>query len=118
MQDSLENSVERFGRAWAARDLESLRAMLSPEYVHTDFEGRVFDRDAWLEYATHQAHGSAVSFRDVEYREYGALAIVLGANDIGGGSMGASTIRFTQVWQATGSGGWQRLAFQATLVKK
>lgn len=114
--NSLRDSVERFGRAWAARDIEALRAMLAPDYVHTDLEGRVFDREGWLAYAAQQAHGSAVSFHDVQYREYGSVAIVLGANGIVGGNMGEATIRFTQVWQLTVDG-WRRLAFQATLVK-
>ena len=114
--NSLRDSVESFGRAWAARDIQTLRKMLAPDYVHTDFEGHVFDREAWLAYVAQQAHGSAVSFHDVQYREYGSLAIVLGANGIAGGNMGEAKIRFTQAWQL-GVDGWRRLAFQATLVK-
>jgi ketosteroid isomerase-like protein len=113
---TLRESVEAFGEAWAARDIEKLRSLLSPDYVHTDFEGRVFDRDAWLAYASKQTHGAALTFRDLEFREYGQFALVVGANEISGGTMGAATIRFTQLWRLTGEG-WRRLAFQATVAK-
>ncbi len=114
---SLRDSVEAFGRAWAARDMQKLRALLSPDYVHTDFEGRTFDRDSWLAYAAEQTHGDKVAFGGLELREYGPYALVLGANEITGGSMGCATIRFTQLWHRTGDG-WRRLAFQATVVSK
>ena len=73
-------------------------------------------RQDWLAYAMQQSHGKAVSFRDMELYEYGNMALVLGANDIEGGSIGTAVIRFTQVWRAT-EFGWQRLAFQATLCR-
>lgn len=116
MAKSLRECVELFGNAWAARDLATLELLLAPEYVHTDFEGRVLRRQDWLAYAMQQSHGKAVSFRDVEFHEYGNIALVVGANDIDGGSMGTTVIRFTQVWRATDLG-WQRLAFQATLCR-
>ena len=116
MVKSLRECVESFGHAWASRDFATLESLLAPEYVHTDFEGRVLRRQDWLAYAMQQSHGKAVSFRDMELYEYGNMALVLGANDIEGGSMGTTVIRFTQVWRAT-EFGWQRLAFQATLCR-
>jgi ketosteroid isomerase-like protein len=111
----LSESVKDFGEAWAESDVERLRSMLAPGYIHSDFQGRVFRRDEWLAYAGSQGHGSAITFRDLEIVEYGSVGLVNGANDIAGGSMGQSTIRFTQVW-AQIEGEWKRLAFQATLV--
>ncbi len=115
MASTLLNSVHAFGHAWARRDIPALQALLAPGYIHTDFEGRVFQRDQWLEYAASQEHGSGVSFHDLVAVEHGTTGIVTGSNEISGGSMGSSTIRFTQVWLQL-SGEWRRLAFQATKV--
>ena len=84
-------------------------------YVHTDFTGRVLRHDEWPAYADAQTHGSAITFRDLAVIEYGAVGVVTGANDIAGGSMGTTTIRFTQVWVDM-AGEWKRVAFQATQV--
>jgi ketosteroid isomerase-like protein len=116
VSQSLAECVRAFGEAWAERDVARLRSMLAPGYIHTDFQGRVFRRDEWLAYASSQGHGSAITFRDLDIVEYGAIGIVTGANDIAGGSMGQSTVRFTQVWAEIDEG-WKRLAFQATLVR-
>ena len=113
--NSLLDSVRTFGEAWARRDIAALRTMLVPEYLHTDFQGRVMRIDEWLAYAETQIHGKVVEFRDLEAREFGSVGVVTGANDIDGGSMGTSTIRFTQVWVIR-SGDWKRVAFQATPV--
>ena len=110
----LRECVETFGNAWAARDLPTLESLLAPEYVHTDIRGKVLRRQEWLAYAMQQPDGTQVSFRDMEFHEYGNIALVFGANEIDGGSIGPVVIRFTQVWRAT-EAGWQRLAFQATL---
>ncbi len=113
---SLRDSVRAFGEAWAAHDMKTLDALLAPEYVHTDVGGRVLRRAEWLAYAQSQQQGSNVTFRDVEISEHGTFGIVLGANDITGGSLGTSTIRFTQVWRLADDG-WKRVAFQATFVQ-
>jgi ketosteroid isomerase-like protein len=116
MTRTLPECVQAFGEAWARRDLALLRALLSPDYIHTDIEGRVLRHDEWLAYVENQAHGSAVTFGDLEVRELGAVGIVTGSNGIAGGSMGRSTIRFTQVWLLL-AGEWKRIAFQATQVR-
>ena len=89
--------------------------MLAPEYIHTDFQGRVLRCDDWLSYAETQVHGNTIGFRDLEAVEFGLVGLVTGTNDIDGGAMGRSTIRFTQLW-VNRSGGWKRVAFQATPV--
>lgn len=116
MAQSLLECVRAFGEAWARRDTATLESLLAPEYVHTDFEGRVLRRAEWLAYAEAQPHGSTVEFHDLEIIERGDFGVVIGANRIAGGSMGSSTIRFTQVWQRDELG-WKRLAFQATEVR-
>lgn len=115
MNTNLSECVQAFGEAWAKRDIQTLDGLLAPGYVHTDFQGRVLRRAEWLAYANSQQHGNVLAFRDLEVTEYDTFGLVFGANEIEGGSMGASRIRFTQVWCRAGES-WQRLAFQATLV--
>jgi ketosteroid isomerase-like protein len=115
MAKSLLECVRAFGEAWASRDVAQLESMLAPQYVHTDFQGRVLRRDEWLAYAATQTQGSTIMFRDLEAVEYGGIGLVTGTNDIAGGSVGVHSIRFTQVWIDT-DGEWRRVAFQATPV--
>ncbi len=115
MAKSLLECVRAFGEAWASRDVAQLESMLAPQYVHTDFQGRVLHRDEWLAYAATQTHGSTITFRDLEAVEYGGIGLVTGTNHIAGGSVGVHSIRFTQVWIDT-DGEWRRVAFQATPV--
>ena len=117
MAASLAECVEAFGVAWAKRDLQTLESLLAPEYVHTDFEGRVLRRAEWLTYARAHQHGSTIEFHDIEVSEHGDFGIVIGANNVAGGTMGSTTIRFTQVWRRTEQG-WKRVAFQATEVRR
>jgi len=114
---SLTECVRIFGEAWARRDTATLASLLASNYVHTDFEGRVLRRQEWLAYAEAQSHGTSAALEDVEIVERGNFALVTGANRIDGGTMGPSTIRFTQVWERDESG-WKRVAFQATEVRR
>jgi ketosteroid isomerase-like protein len=115
MAKSLLECARAFGEAWARRDVARLQSLLAPQYIHTDFHGRVLRRDEWLAYAATQTHGSTITFRDLEAVEYGGVGIVTGTNDIAGGSVGDNSIRFTQVWIEL-DGEWKRVAFQATPV--
>lgn len=117
MPNSLLDCAQAFGEAWAKRDVIALRSLLGPNYIHTDVHGRVLNREEWLAYAETQMHGTTLNFRDIAAVEYDSVGVVTGANDIAGGSMGNSTIRFTQVWVKFG-GEWKRVAFQATPVLK
>jgi hypothetical protein len=116
----LELAVRRFGEAWASGDLTTLKALLSPTYTHADAFGALHDRAAWLAYAGGRAgRGTQITFRNVETRRIGDLAVVTGINDVaGGGARNAEdqkplSIRFTQVWILK-DGQWLREAFQAT----
>ncbi len=120
----LQEAIRRFGEAWASGDLKTLEALLSPTYTHIDVFGAFHDRAAWLAYAGGRAgRGTQISFRDMETRRIGGIAIITGINDItGGGIRNADdqrslSIRFTQVWLLK-DGRWLREAFQATPVKE
>ena len=93
MESTLLESVRAFGQAWARGDIPALQALLAPGYIHTDFEGRLFQRDEWLE--SPSLRGTAARCRFTILSPF--------------------TIRFTQVWLHL-YGRWQRLAFQATRV--
>ena len=113
----LEQSVQRFGEAWANGDLKTLEGLLSPTYTHTDGFGAFHDRAAWLAYAGRRVGRSTqIFFRDMETRRIGDVAIVTGVNDLaGGGIRKPQSMRFTQVWILK-DGRWLREAFQATPV--
>jgi ketosteroid isomerase-like protein len=116
----LRRSIQRFGEAWANGDLETLSALLTPTYTHTDVFGAFHDKSEWLAYAAGRAGRSTqIAFRDVETRRIGDLAIVTGINDVTGpGRRSADdhkplSLRFTQIWVLKDSK-WLREAFQAT----
>jgi ketosteroid isomerase-like protein len=121
-QRELDAVVVGFGEAWARGDVDSLKAMLSPGYTHTDVWGGILDRDTWLQYAGNRAGAATViAFADVSTRVVGDVAIITGRNDMAGQTAiardgrTAGRIRFTQVWVRR-DGRWLREAFQATFV--
>ena len=115
----LEAAARRFGEAWANGDTETLDALLSPSYTHTDVFDDFLKRAAWLDYARGRAgRASLISFRDVETRIFGDVAVVTGVNEVQGGALSPDdrkdlVLRFTQVW-VWRDGCWLREAFQAT----
>jgi ketosteroid isomerase-like protein len=121
--DRLELALQRFGEAWAMGETQTLEAMLSPTYTHTDAFGALQHRAAWLSYAAGRAgRTTQISFREVEVRRIGTIAIVTGINDITGRGgrnerdQKPLSIRFTQVWIFQ-DGKWLREAFQATPIQ-
>lgn len=119
----LQQSIRRFGEAWASGDLETLAALLSPTYTHTDIFGAYQDRAAWLAYAGGRTgRDTQILFRDVETRRIGDTAIVTGINEVAGsgarhaGDRENLLLRFTQIWVLR-DGQWLREAFQATPIE-
>ena len=116
----LQRSIRRFGEAWASGDLETLSALLTPTYTHTDVFGAFHHKTEWLTYAAGRAgRNTQITFRDVQTRRIGDLAIVTGINDVAGpggrsaGDQKPLSLRFTQIWILKDSK-WLREAFQAT----
>ena len=117
---ALDETVRRFGEAWARGDGATLDALLSPTYTHTDAGGAFLDRAAWLAYAQKRAgRTTRIAFRDLRTRFVGDAAIVTGINEVEGAGVRSATdtrplvIRFTQTW-IWRDGRWLREAFQAT----
>ena len=118
----LKDAARRFGEAWANGDIAVLDALLSPTYTHTDVFGDFLKRADWLAYVQKRAgRASQISFRDVDIRMFGDVAVVTGINEVRGGGALSPTdqqdllLRFTQVW-VWRDGRWLREAFQATPV--
>jgi hypothetical protein len=66
---ALDLATRDFGEAWARRDTDALRQMLSPTFTHTDVRGRFLDRDEWLAYAHGRVGATTqIGFADVTTR--------------------------------------------------
>jgi ketosteroid isomerase-like protein len=117
----IEQVVVRFGDAWAVNDIATLDSLLSADYIHTDFFGRVQNRGQWLDYMKDRKAKditNRIAFEDVQIRIYGDTAVVTGRNIIKGAltvpaNEASTEIRFTQVLHKT-HGEWMRIGFQAT----
>ena len=122
-QKRIEQIVLRFGEAWATNDLATLDGLLSVDYIHTDFLGRVQNRAQWLDYMKDRKAKNIVNrmvFEDLQIRIYGDTAVVTGKNIIRGAltvppNDSSTEIRFTQVLLKK-RGGWLRTSFQATVI--
>jgi ketosteroid isomerase-like protein len=120
----IEQAVLRFGDAWAVNDIRTLDGLLSADYIHTDFFGRVQNRAQWLDYMKDRKAKdirNRIVFEDVKIRIYGDTAVVTGRNIIKGALMipaneTSTEIRFTQVLHKT-HGDWIRTSFQATAIQ-
>jgi ketosteroid isomerase-like protein len=122
--DDLQDSIRRFGEAWARGDVETLDALLSPTYSHIDVFGNHQDRATWLTYAAGRAGSrTRIEFVDVATRIIGDVAVITGRNDVHGGggllrdSQRDFSLRFTQLWVRR-DGRWLREAFQATFIER
>ncbi|WP_343117445.1 nuclear transport factor 2 family protein [Ostreiculturibacter nitratireducens] len=121
--NALFTAIKSFGEAWARGDTVALAELLSPTYTHNDATGAHLKRDAWFSYAAKRTgRGTQITFREVEIRVFGDIAVVTGFNDLSGGGVlnskdsGDLSIAFTQVWRLQ-DGRWLREAFQATPVQ-
>lgn len=113
--------IRKLGEAWAQNDLATLESLLSDDYIHTDYLGRVQNRVEWLDYVRDRKAKvivNKIEFEDVKVHVYGDVTVVTGRNIIRGalteqGKEAGTQIRFTQVLLRKPKG-WLRAAFQAT----
>jgi uncharacterized protein (TIGR02246 family) len=123
IEEQIHNVIRKFGDAWAMNDIETLESLLTDDYVHTDYLGRVQERAEWMAYLRdRKARGivNKIEFSDIKVRRYGDLAVVTGHSLIKGSLTEATKdvglqIRFTQVLLKRRNR-WLRSSFQATLV--
>lgn len=123
IEGQLRSVISKFGEAWAINDMATLESLLSDDYVHTDYLGRVQNRAEWLDYVRERkAKGivNKIEFADIKVRLYGDVAVVTGLNVIKGSlteqaNDAGAQIRFTQVLVKRRNK-WLRTSFQATPV--
>jgi len=116
--------VEEFAQAFARADADALDALLTEDYIHTNADGGVLDKHAWLswirtrreELAAGRLKIESYANADVEVRIFGNAAVVTGRNSTQGyrdDRPFTIQIRFTHVWVFE-QGQWRRAAFHDT----
>jgi len=114
---SVEKEVKEAQRElWEAffrHDIRKLDSLLMPEgYVHTDIDGNVFDKKAWIAWVTRGTPSPVTSYEvtDINVQFYRDTAVLTARLAIPG-----QQIRVTNVWVKQ-HGKWLRLAYQATRI--
>jgi len=113
--------VDLFGRSFVTADVNALDALLSRDYIHTNTDGSVIEREAWLAWVAEQKpklDEGTLSYEryensELRVRVQGDVAWVTGRHDSSGRRDGAAfttSLRFTQVWVRE-DGVWRRALF-------
>src|SRR5206468_473592 len=83
-QQQVETAARNFGEAWANSDVDAIRSMLADDYIHTDTDGKVLNKAAYLAYIQERktkGMRNHIEFRDVAVRTYGKdVAVITGEN--------------------------------------
>ncbi len=122
----VREAVERFGRAFAEADAPALDILLTEDYVHTNWNGAVLGKSAWLDYVRSRRvelesgalRIDAHTTDDLKVRLHGGVAVVTGGNTTRGERAGQAfetRIRFTHVWVKE-NGSWRRAAFHDSTI--
>jgi Domain of unknown function (DUF4440) len=105
------------GRALVARDLATLRELLSPELTHTHTRGVTDNLASFLHFVEHDITYLSANREDLEVCLCGDLAVMTGKSTnhvrLRGRDPVCSRAQVLQVWQWRG-GHWQLIAFQST----
>lgn len=121
-ENEVRAAVERFGQAYRDADVDTLKALLTRDYVHVNGNsGSRIDREQWLAWVASQRDlldegellVEAYQVYDVQVDLYGSTAIVTGSvrsNGIRSGEAFSVNVRFTNVWIKQ-DGVWRRAAF-------
>lgn len=80
------NDIEELGQRWVAAevagDSAALEAMITDDFTMVGPLGFVLDRKQWLDrYASGDLVTEALSWTDVQVREYGTTAVSIGTQD-------------------------------------
>ncbi len=127
-EEEVRERVEMFGQAFVRADADALAEMLTDDYVHTNTNGSVLDKETWLTWIR-QRHLEIESGKisidhyeneDVEVRLYGKTAVVTGKNISEGvreGEPFRTFLRFTNVWVDMDEA-WRRAAFHDSKISE
>ena len=121
-------SFDRFSEAFLAADVETLAALLTDDYIHTNSGAPPLGRTEWLAWVggrtARVAAGELVyddyRVEDLAIRRHGDAAVITGrARGRGRDGDRAFTVdvRFTQLWVDTDDG-WRRAAFHDAAAKE
>lgn len=120
--EAVITAVEKFGEAYQQADVEVLRQMLAPGYVHVNGgSGNRIDAEQWLDWVSSQRalidagelRISSYEISDTKVEMMGHSAIVTGVVSSSGvreGALFETRIRFTNLWTLV-DGNWKRAAF-------
>jgi hypothetical protein len=118
MKAVLLAKVLETAEAWARSDAAALDAVLGDPYRHSNPDGVVYDRDAYLAYAARPRQVAEAAPEDIEIVLYGSYsAVVTGVQRYApDGDGNVRRFRFTEVWNVI-ERQWRRTEFQATWVE-
>lgn len=127
IDDEIHERIETFSNAFVRADTLVLSSLLTDDYIHTNTDGSILGKQAWLTWIQTQ-YDALQEGRlridnyvndSVEVRIYGGnTAVVTGVNSSQGvreGDAYSSHIRFTHVWVKEGDQ-WRRAAFHDTRI--
>jgi|SRR5688572_18613510 ketosteroid isomerase-like protein len=127
-QQQIRNAVEKFSKAFVEADVFILDSLLSEDYLHTNSNGSILNKQQWLKYIETRKKELETGRLEVESYEnkglkiidYKKTAIVTGTNVAKGkrdGKRFVTELRFTQVWVRQNSQ-WKRAAFHDSAAAK
>jgi Domain of unknown function (DUF4440) len=115
--ETVLDAERRRGRALVARDLATLREVLSPDLTHTHTRGVTDNLASFLHFVEHDIIYLSASREDVEVRLFGDIAVMTGKStnhvQLNGRDPICSRAQVLQVWQRQ-DGRWSQIAFQST----
>ena len=106
----------RFVSAFLHADGDFMRALTGPDFLLTDSSGQWLARDAHLELMREPTQLEGVSYRDVEVRQFGTVALVHGVFEGSAPSGKVIRVRYLDVYSWDG-GAWRLVNAQNTRIK-
>lgn len=115
--EAVLDAERRRGIALVARDLATLRELLSPDLTHTHTRGVTDNLASFLHFVEHDITYLSASREDVMVRLFGDIAVMTGKStnhvQLSERDPICSRAQVLQVWQRQ-EGRWSQIAFQST----
>ena len=124
-QDSTSQSViakeNEWNQAFKTGDRQTIARLLSDQYLITEEDGKVYDKQGYISLISDDTlHVDVSEFKDLQVRVHGDTALVVGAYHCAGVQKGERFElfdRFTDVWQRD-RGGWHLIGSQYSTAPK
>ena len=127
-ESEVQKASDTYYRAFYSGDIETVKRMTRDDYLQTDVNGNVQDKERWLaEYYLPLAEkiksgGLKLDFpkpTDLQIRRYGNVAVITGRTTLKSSAVSGVAqprdLRFTQVWVKV-AGQWQRGVYHNAFV--